>query len=367
MPKPCGHPDGAPAVGCRVCELYGTRLDYRRLWGDSADARLPCVHEGAVLESCPTCGGESKHVRDCDLHDKCTRASLGGPIRGCDACADYRTPAEIYLSSASGIGDAVSGLYAACGLASALREPVVYRAHHPAWLAGVSHPWLTVAPHAPSGVDVSDDYDGELWAAHAGTCPSRVQWYCDRAAAAMKVPKFKGVRPSTVEKREPVIGTGYTLLCPFSAHHIRQWPEPNWGGLARRLLGQGKRVVAIAGHGSEGKLKRIFSPGGVECHSGRPVPWVLSAIANAGRVYGNDSGMAHIAGLYSVPAVAVMTHLKADFVFGDTAPTVAGADADKSMWKCQGCAWRGPNYRDVCRQGCGALISLSTDRVLAAG
>lgn len=51
----------------------------------------PCVREGAVLEFCTACpaSAEAKHVRDCDLHGKCTRASLGGPVRGCDRCPDY--------------------------------------------------------------------------------------------------------------------------------------------------------------------------------------------------------------------------------------------------------------------------------------
>ena len=371
--RPCAddHPDPRPDSPCRLCQLYATDPKYRAYWDGVPVAavriRLPCVREGAVLESCKTCGGESKHVRDCDLHERCTRVSLGGPIRGCDACPDYRPPSALHLSAARGIGDAVSGLYAACGLASALQEPVTYHCHHPAWLSGVSHPWLTIATHVPVGADVFDDYDGELRAANAGTCPSRVQWYCDRAAASLRVPAFSGRRPSTVVRPEPVVEPGYVLLAPFSAHNLRQWPAQNWTRLARDLSDAGRRVVATSGPGDGGRMVQMFSRiPGVECHAGKPVPWVISLVANAGRVYGNDSGLVHLAGLHGVPAVAVMTHLKASFVFGDTAPSVQGVGADRSQWPCQGCAWRGDNYRPVCRKACGALISISADRVRSA-
>lgn len=53
--------------------------------------RLPCVHEGPVLEWCHTCQGELKHVRECDLHEKCTRGLAGPLVRSCVGCGDYAT------------------------------------------------------------------------------------------------------------------------------------------------------------------------------------------------------------------------------------------------------------------------------------
>lgn len=53
---------------------------------------LPCRHEGAVLEFCPTCNrtkGEGRHVRDCDLYGTCTRAFVSDRTRSCDRCPDY--------------------------------------------------------------------------------------------------------------------------------------------------------------------------------------------------------------------------------------------------------------------------------------
>jgi hypothetical protein len=50
----------------------------------------PCVHEGAVLEFCKTCSGELRHVRDCALHERCTRGAVSDAVRACATCADYR-------------------------------------------------------------------------------------------------------------------------------------------------------------------------------------------------------------------------------------------------------------------------------------
>lgn len=52
--------------------------------------RLPCINEGAVLEWCNTCTGELRHVRDCDLHDRCTRGVISENIRTCATCRDYK-------------------------------------------------------------------------------------------------------------------------------------------------------------------------------------------------------------------------------------------------------------------------------------
>jgi hypothetical protein len=54
---------------------------------------LPCVHEGAVLEYCKTCNGsraEGRHVRDCDLHEKCTRGYVSHAVKWCGRCSDYK-------------------------------------------------------------------------------------------------------------------------------------------------------------------------------------------------------------------------------------------------------------------------------------
>lgn len=64
-------------------------------------ARLPCVHEGSVVEF-STCRGpiaELRHVRLCahpsaDAPDKCVRGSTGRPgaVQSCRTCNLYEAP-----------------------------------------------------------------------------------------------------------------------------------------------------------------------------------------------------------------------------------------------------------------------------------
>lgn len=65
---------------------------------------LPCVHEveGPPLEYCKTCHGqtaEGRHVRECELHEKCTRSFVSHLVRFCGRCPDYqpREGAEVVV------------------------------------------------------------------------------------------------------------------------------------------------------------------------------------------------------------------------------------------------------------------------------
>jgi hypothetical protein len=54
--------------------------------------RPPCVHEGAVVERCRSCGTGRLDVRECDVHGKCIRDSNDRGVQSCVACNDYRSP-----------------------------------------------------------------------------------------------------------------------------------------------------------------------------------------------------------------------------------------------------------------------------------
>lgn len=289
----------------------------------------------------------------------------GKPDCGC-GCTDKAL--AVHLAHAGGLGDSVCGLYAACGLADATGRAVRFHTRHPDWFGSVSHPGVSILGDARDGADLSADYDGQLLAAASGSCPSRVQWYCDRAADAFHLPAFQGRRPAEVRQPEPVIGIGYTLLAPFSAHQPREWPGEKWRELARSLRRDGTPVVVLGAPGHGDRLQSLFA--GVSCvwYWGQPAAWVCAAVANAGSVVGNDSGLAHLAGLFGVPTVAVMTHLRPSFVFDPAcSPSVVGVGADPAAWPCQGCAWRtGYGYRSACNAGCGALASIETSAVRRA-
>lgn len=51
---------------------------------------LPCVNEGAIIEWCNTCQGDKKHVRECDIYEKCTHIFVSDKVKSCDRCTDYK-------------------------------------------------------------------------------------------------------------------------------------------------------------------------------------------------------------------------------------------------------------------------------------
>lgn len=48
--------------------------------------RSPCENEGAVLEKCYSCAGESRSVRECDVHGKCTYEFVSDKVMNCRKC-----------------------------------------------------------------------------------------------------------------------------------------------------------------------------------------------------------------------------------------------------------------------------------------
>lgn len=113
---PCNHPD--PSLCSRLgwhiegrnYALYCGNPVFRAKCDDEAYQRkmnnpaarpvalgrreIPCIHEGAVLEHCTGCNSNSRHVRDCDLHERATRAYVSDKVRACALCADYKPGVE---------------------------------------------------------------------------------------------------------------------------------------------------------------------------------------------------------------------------------------------------------------------------------
>lgn len=310
---------------CQICRLVATDHRYAELFGVAKVPQphrnprtLRCVNEWeGILESCPR-GDEMLHVRGCDIHDKCTRQK-------CQTCNEYVAVTHYEIQTdGRGIGDAVSQLYACCGLADATGKPVIMRTrHHTDWFAGVSHPGLSIQPHDGTGVECNPDYPGQCRAADAGTVSTRCQWYCDKLSEALGVSKFAPVRPKGVVKPKPVVAPGYVVLAPFSLHEDRTWPAYRWRELTGTLHSMGKLVIAIDKPGDDARLREVFGSTAATWHWGQPPEWSAALIANADLLIGNDSGMAHIAGMYGTPGVVIMTMFPFPFVFGESPSLVA--------------------------------------------
>lgn len=85
--KPCRHPERVAT--CRVCTLYATREDYRRLWGGEPqpkvdrpvkETRGPCFHLGVVLDGPKQAPCKCRHVCEAGV------AEYAVPSGNCQTC-----------------------------------------------------------------------------------------------------------------------------------------------------------------------------------------------------------------------------------------------------------------------------------------
>jgi hypothetical protein len=89
-PTRCGHFKEAQPATCELCRRF------LAITGSLPPARakapvplpvVPCVNEAAIIEPCTS---EGRHVRGCDLHDRCTRDHVSAKVRACADCRDYQ-------------------------------------------------------------------------------------------------------------------------------------------------------------------------------------------------------------------------------------------------------------------------------------
>jgi hypothetical protein len=205
-------------------------------------------------------------------------------------------------NSGAGIGDQVCGLYVCQALKNRYPDTKVeYYTRHPAWLADASdvtlRPYEHYFAHPPALTDVY--LDSSTRAYRASHPLTRKEIYASR----VRLPGLRPIPPVMQRLHSNGDGAGAAILFPFSAWRNREWPVSRWIALEHRLLTLGYRtkVAATADRvqsldGFKGERLMGLSPGEM-------VDTMLSAAC----VVANDSGMAHVAGLYDVPAVAVIS------------------------------------------------------------
>jgi heptosyltransferase-2 len=137
------------------------------------------------------------------------------------------------------------------------------------------------------------------------------------------------------------------------------WPTERVADLARRLEGEGVRVVFLGDRPATPILR------GVEARLGRPArhlvgrdhPALLPALlAEVGVLVGPDSGPAHVAAAVGVPAVTL---------FGPTDPRLTAPLGDEhvALWRKPACA---PCFRRACPIDHRCLTALTVDEVATA-
>lgn len=279
---------------------------------------LKCVHEGQIQQWCPR-GDELLHVRDCSIHESCTRGA--GRVKSCASCNDYTDGRIVLDQGGSGLGDALAGLVAVAGLKAEMPEAhIEYRVHHAAipWV-NLFHGFDSLGTHyadhwsqeTPGARQLNIGYDSE-WVSRFAAGPRWERYARNIGAGRIAVPPLK--EPERLrELGKPY--RGCVVLCPFSLHDVREWPLANWVELERLLIADGFRTVVMHSKAqADGHRSLEGFKGEIVC--GLSPARTAGIMLNARLVIGNDSGMAHLAGILKRPVLVLCGDYPGDAIFG---------------------------------------------------
>lgn len=313
--RPCSDrhldPPATAAAGCTYCRLVTTNPHYRALWWPDAPPLAvvpaarpappasPCAYLGLETgerRQCPTCSGKVEiKLRDCTVHGSCTEAK---PVPGVACCADCREwvtrPALAVRSPTNGIGDALLVVPVANGLQAQHPGADVWvrcPAGPAAW-ARLLWPRVTTGPLACPTVVCTPDKR----VMDARRVP-RWRLWAETAGTAARVPDPLPLPDAARAWAVPCAGR--VLLAPFAAHAERTWPLRHWLAVERLLAGHGFACAVLDDR--PGRCSGFAGP----LLAGESPARVAAALAYAVGFAGNDSGMAHVAGFFGVPSVAV--------------------------------------------------------------
>jgi hypothetical protein len=205
---------------------------------------------------------------------------------------------------ATGMGDAITGLYAVCGLADATAAHIVYHTHSLDWLraAGVTHLRVELVDQSHDGIDMQGG--DERYTEVINHPVSRCQAYCDRLAEQLKMPTFAPKQPHHTRVLTKQIDHHRVVIAPFAAYESRSWPVAKWHELIAILWNeQSIRATVIGSENQRDRLSTFADVARVEC--GRDANDVVNLITRARCVVANDSGIAHLGGLLGVQTIAV--------------------------------------------------------------
>jgi hypothetical protein len=258
--------------------------------------------------------------------------------------------------SARGVGDCVTGLYAACGLADAGHE-VEYFTYRKELLK-VAHPGVTII-QGDGGFDANANYRTQL-----GDCRtngmSRVDWFLSNIGEAYGIPPPKASRPKEIYDFRSPEGGGYILLAPFSIAVDRTWIGAHWRRLAILLRDAGHRVVAVGADRHEKQIFEMFYGLEVPRYINVPEDKLCGLIQHADVVLSNDSGPAHLGGLYGKRTIALVSQFRPDYLF----ECANNLEAIIPQASCVGCHEQSEGGWDQnCHDMCSALQLISPEQV----
>ena len=217
---------------------------------------------------------------------------------------------SFYLN-AQGIGDAICGMYAACGIANQGHE-VVFHTKHGQWLP-IEHPNLLLKNEDEPVFDANWSYDNQTRQGYLKNIPSRIDWYIKNLAHHFNFESCDGARPKTIKIN--TTKNDFVLLAPFSADPSRTWLKAHWRKLAIQLLDKGLPVYVLAQKSDMQDLHSIFYELPIKAYYDKTPQEVMQIIADSKLIIGGDSGPAHLAGLFQTPFITLTAQYPQEFVF----------------------------------------------------
>lgn len=287
-------------------------------------------------------GGET--IIDCSLHDDCVN------IRACANCDREHRIFNVGMSS-NGLGDLCCALYVLEGIRKKYPKSRINfftgRMEFAKIIEGVEFLQLAESCAVTKYQDCFYGYNAEL-----RSDDTRKDWYARPFSVIPEQPKL--AEAFTAGLGKPYFDFEYIALSPFSYWSQREWPLSHWLYLESLLAGIGIKCVILDGPGN---------PARHSCFRGMrawglPIPEVCLIIHHARLVVGNDSGIAHLAGLLKKKTLAIISHIPGERLFSYTG--IEWITASKDVAPCVGCSFRGERgFWSACDKGCFALQAVT--------
>ncbi len=260
--------------------------------------------------ACP--GGKTRlKVHECAVHGFCVQGrSPVQTLAGCDGCPSRRSrPVLQVRANSNGIGDNLLALAVSAALQRGYPGCEVVVATQTRF-----HPWLRcfngydrlIGEPLKAPTCFCDNHGD--WDAFRTRGIPRWEFWAEKFGLPVVLPEPVPVPPAAADWAIPCHGA--IALAPFASFPERTWPVGRWLEVERRLRELGFATFILDDH-----LERCagFASGGKFKESPARV---TAAVRAAAVLVGNDSGLAHVAGMSGTPAVAVCAAASDRNIFG---------------------------------------------------
>jgi ADP-heptose:LPS heptosyltransferase len=206
--------------------------------------------------------------------------------------------------SSPGIGDMVCGLYVMQALKEKYPgEEMIYYVLKPSWFKHVRG--IKIRHY----LKITDPNITNIYVDDRPLRRAKYQRTTRKNLYASQIPllKIQPTRPSTSVNYNRY---GSILLFPWSAWKEREWDIDSWIALETRLQKKYGNVYVL---GHEGTDMSMFN-NGLNTNNKD----ALDMLVNARFIVSNDSGMAHLGGLYGIPTLSIINFFSEKYLFSET-------------------------------------------------